>query len=180
MDIESATLWAWAADVRGGERWEAILWGFQNPNSNYQTLWTNLEKPPRQKVWWSRGVSAALDVNYILITLILYRGSCRHSCCCCSVTKPCPTLCNAMDCSTPGFPVLYYLPEFAQTHVHWIGDAIQPSHPLSPPTTSPPAFNLSQHQGFFQCVSSSSQVAKVLELQLQHQFFQWIFRVHFL
>ena len=76
-----------------------------------------------------------------------------------------------MDCSMPGFPVLYYLPEFAQTHVHRVGDVIQPSHPLSPPS---PAFNLSQHQDVFQWVSSSHQVVKVLELQLQHQSFQWI------
>ena len=82
-----------------------------------------------------------------------------------------------MDCSMPGFPVLHSLLEFAQTHISWIGDAIQPSHPLSPPS---PAINLSQHQGLFQWVSSSQQVAKVLELQLQHQSFQWIFRVDFL
>ena len=80
-----------------------------------------------------------------------------------------------MDCSTPGFPVYHQLLEPAQTHVHWVGDAIQPSHPLSSP--SPPAFNLSQHQGLFQWVSSLDQVAKVLELQLQHQSFQWIFRI---
>ena len=61
--------------------------------------------------------------------------------CCCSVTKLCPILCNPMHCSTPGFPVLHYLPEFCQTHVHWVSDAIQPSHPLSSP--SPPALNLS-------------------------------------
>ena len=70
--------------------------------------------------------------------------------------------------------VLHHLPEFAQTHVHQVGDAIQPSHSLSSP--SPPALNLSQHQGLSQWVSSSHQVAKVLELQLQHQSFQWIFR----
>ena len=62
-----------------------------------------------------------------------------------SVTQSCPTLCNPMDCSMPGLPVHHQLPEFTQTHAHQIGDAIQPSHPLSPP--SPPAFNLSQHQG---------------------------------
>ena len=64
----------------------------------------------------------------------------------CSVAQSCPTLYDPMECSTPGFPVLHHLPEFAQTHVHWVSDAIQPSHPLSSP--SPPAFNLSQHQGF--------------------------------
>ena len=83
-----------------------------------------------------------------------------------------------MDCSTPGFPVHHQLLKLAQTHVHWVSEAIQPSHPLlSPP---PPAFNLSQHQGQFQWVSSSHQVAKILELQLQHQSFQWIFRTDFL
>ena len=83
-------------------------------------------------------------------------------------------LCDPMDCSTPGIPVLHYLQEFAQTIAHWISDAIQPSHPLSSPSS--PALNISQHQGLFQWVSSSHQVAKVLELQPQHQFFQWIFR----
>ena len=65
-------------------------------------------------------------------------------CCCCSVTKSCLTLCNPMDCGTPGFLVLHHPPEFAQTHVHWVSDAIQPSHPLLPP--SPSALNLFQHQ----------------------------------
>ena len=74
-----------------------------------------------------------------------------------------------MDCSKPGFPVLHYLPEFALIHVHWVSDAIQPSHPLSP--SSPSALNLSHHQGLFQWVGSSYQVAKALELQLQHQSF---------
>ena len=95
-----------------------------------------------------------------------------------SVAQSCPTLCDPMDCSRPGFPVHHQLLELAQTHVHWVGDAIQPSHPLSSPF--PPAFNLSQHQGLFQWVSSLHQVAKVLELQLQHQSFQWIFKTDFL
>ena len=83
-----------------------------------------------------------------------------------------------MDCSTPGFPILHYLLEFAQIHVHWVGAAIQSSHPLS--SFSHPALNLFQHQGLFHWVSSSHQVIKVLELQLQPQSFQWIFRVDFL
>ena len=95
-----------------------------------------------------------------------------------SVTQSCPTLCNPRDCSTPGFPVHHQLLELAQTHVHRVGDVIQPSYPLSSPF--PPAFNLSQHQGLFKWVSSSHQVAKVLEFQLQHQSFQWIFRIDFL
>ena len=82
-----------------------------------------------------------------------------------SVAQPYPTLCDPMDCSTPGLPVYHQLPEFIQTHVHWVGDAIQPSHPLSSP--SPPTFNLSQNQGLFQWVSSLHHVTQVLELQLQ-------------
>ena len=80
-------------------------------------------------------------------------------------------LCDPMCCSTPGLPVHHQLPEFTQTHVHRVGDAIQPSHPLASP--SPPAPNPSQHQGLFQWVNSSHEVAKVLEFQLQHQSFQW-------
>ena len=97
---------------------------------------------------------------------------------CCSVTQSYPTLCNPMDCSMPSFPVLHHLLEFAQTHIHWAGDAIQPSPPLSSP--SPPAFSLSQRQVLFHWGGSSHQVAKVLEFQLQHQSFQWLFRVDFL
>ena len=88
-----------------------------------------------------------------------------------SVAQSCPTLCNPINRSTPGLPVHHQLPESTQTHVHRVGDAIQPSHPRSSP--SPPALNLSQHQGLFQWVSSWHQVAKVLEFQLQHQSFQW-------
>ena len=94
-----------------------------------------------------------------------------------SVNQSCPNLCDPMDCTTAGFPVHHQLPELTQTHVHWVGDAIQPSHPL--PSPAPPAFNLFQHQGLFQWVSSLHQVAKVLEFQLQHQSFQWIFRNDF-
>ena len=83
-----------------------------------------------------------------------------------------------MDCSTPGLPVHHQLLEFTQTHVHWVGDAIQPSHPLSSPSS--PTFNLSQHQGPFKWVISLHQAAKVLEFQLLHQSFQWIFRTDFL
>ena len=92
-----------------------------------------------------------------------------------SVAQSCSTLCNPMDFSTPGFHVHHQLPEFIQIHVYWVGDAIQPSHPLSSPSLL--AFHLSQHQGLFQWVSSSHQVARVLEFQFQHQSFQWIFRL---
>ena len=88
-----------------------------------------------------------------------------------SVAQSCPTLWDPMNCSTLGLPVHHQLPEFTQTHVHWVSDAIQPSHPLSSPSS--PALNLSLHQRLFKWVSSSHQVAKVLEFQLQHQSFQW-------
>ena len=87
-------------------------------------------------------------------------------------------LCDSMDGSTPGFSVHHQLPELAQIHVHRVSDAIQPPHPLS--SISLPAFNLSQCQGLFQWISSLHQVAKVLELQPQHQSFQWILRTDFL
>ena len=87
------------------------------------------------------------------------------------IMASCPTPCDPMNRSTPGLPVHHQLPEFTQTHVHWVGDAIQPSHPLSSPSL--PALNLSQHRGLLTWVSSSHQVAKVLEFQLQHQSFQW-------
>ena len=98
-------------------------------------------------------------------------------CVLCLVTQSCPTLCDPMDCSMPSLPVHHQLPKLSKTHAHQVGDAIQPSHPLSSPSS---AFNLSQHQGLFKWISSSHRVAKVLEFQLQHHSFQWIFRVDFL
>ena len=102
---------------------------------------------PRQKLWLS-----------------LLQFSSDHS-------LSCVQLCDPMNRSTPGLPVHHQLPEFTQTHVHRVSDAIQPSHPLS--SLSPPALNLSQHQGLFKWVSSSHQVVKGLEFQLQNQSFQW-------
>ena len=87
-----------------------------------------------------------------------------------SVAQSCPTLCNPMEYSRPVFPVHHQLLELTQTHVRRLSDAIQPSHPLSSPSS--PDFNLSQHQGLFKLVSSSHQLAKLLEFQLQHQSFQ--------
>ena len=95
-----------------------------------------------------------------------------------SVSQSRPTLCDPVDYSMPDFPVHHHLLQPAQTHVHRVADAIQPSHPLSSP--SPPAFNLSQHQGLFHWISSYHEVVKVLEFQLQHQSFQCIFRTDFL
>ena len=95
-----------------------------------------------------------------------------------SVTQSCPTLCDPLNHSTPGLPVHHQLPEFTQTHVPRVSDAIQPFYPLSSP--SPPALNPSQHQGLFQWVNSSHEVAEVLEFQLQHQSFQWTLRTDLL
>ena len=95
-----------------------------------------------------------------------------------SVTQSCQTLCDPVDCNTPCFPVHHQLPELAQTRVRRVSDAIQSPHPLLSP--SPPAFNLSQHQDLFKWVNSSQQVAEVLEFQLQHQSFQWIFKTDLL
>ena len=95
-----------------------------------------------------------------------------------SVTQSCLTPCDPANCSTPGLPVHHQLPESTQTHVHWVGDAIQQFHPLSSP--SPSALNLSQHQSLFKWVSSSHQVAKALEFQLQHKSFQWTPRIDLL
>ena len=94
-----------------------------------------------------------------------------------SVAQSCMTLWDPMNCSMPGLPVHHQLLEPTQTHVYWVDDAIQPSHPLLPPS---PAFHLSQKQGLFQWVGCLYQVAKVLDLQLQPQSIQWIFRIDFL
>ena len=109
-----------------------------------------------------------VNFNFYSNSLVFY----WHLFCCCSVTQLCLTLCDPVDCSTPSFLVLHHFLELVQTHVHWFSDTIQPSPSLSP--LSPPALNLSQHQGLFQWLGSSHQVAKVLEFQLQHQSFQWI------
>ena len=135
-------------------------------------------RPPAVEAWglnhWTaRKAWASLSKNLFDCTIIFF-SSAQFS----SVTQSCLTLCDPMDCSTSDFSVHHELPKLAQTHVHRVSDAIQPSHPLSSP--SPPALNLSQHQSLFQEVSSLHQVAKVLEFQLQHQSFHWIFRTDFL
>ena len=119
---------------------------------------SNLEPKKKKKAAWGNGCCLGL-LDIVQLT---------------SVDQSCPTLCDPVDCSMPGLPVHHQLPEFNQTHVHWVSDVIQPSHPLSYP--SPHAFNLSHHQGLFKWVSSSHQVSKVLEFQLQNQSTQRIFR----
>ena len=111
-----------------------------------------------------------------LTSLVLKTLSLNHDCCC-SVTKLCPALCNSMDWSTPGFPVFHYLPEFAQTHVHWVGDTIQPSHPLLPPFSSrPQSFPASRSFPRSQLFTSGGQsigasaAASVLPINIQGWF----------
>ena len=140
--------------------------GRQIPNH-----WTTREVPEIIILYW---LTNGQDVEYSIRWVCSFYISDQFR----SVAQSCPTLCDPMHWSTPDLPVHHQLPEFTQTHVHWVSDAIQPSHPLSSP--SPPTFNLSQHQSLFKWVSSSHQVAKVLEFQLQHQSFQWIFRIDFL
>ena len=143
-----------------------------------QTIYLQCRRPRFDpwvgKIPWRREWLLTHDLQIFSLSLWLVFSS---SLLLFSVTQSCPTLCDPMDCSTPGFPVLHSLPELAQTHIHRVSDAIQTSHPLSSP---PPAFNLSQHQGLLQCVGSSHQVAKVFGALLQQQSFQWIFRTDFL
>ena len=121
---------------------------------------------------WVLQISSATELSIVSKTFSSYRQSVSPA------AQPCPTLCDPMNRSTPSLPVHHQLPEFTQTHVHRVRDAIQPSHPLSSP--SPPAPSPSQHQSLFQWVNSSHEVAKVLEFQLQHQSFQWITRTDLL
>ena len=115
-------------------------------------------------------LSASHEIIHRFYTTLLVQYS--------SVTHWCLILCNLVNHSTPGLPVHHQLLEPAQTYVHWVGDAIQPSHPLS--SRSPSAFNFAQHKGLCQWVSSSHQMTNVLGFQLQHQSFPWIFRTDFL
>ena len=143
------------------ERWSAgnttsILWGFLNGrlNIDMEGVAERVVLPEKSHIWLRWGNGRQIMERLVSKGKINYQRnhdftSCQFS----SVTQSCPTLCNPMDCSTPGFPVHHQLPELTQTHVHCIGDAIQPSHPLSSP--SPPAFSLSQHQGLFQWGCSS-------------------------
>ena len=134
----------------------------------YIKHWNELKKYQSPLIltltWWIQGfftfqlnTHKFLSTAYLNISLF---SSVQFN----SVAQSCLTLCDPMNCSTPGLPVHHQLSEFTQTHVHWVSDAIQLSHPLSSP--SPPAPNPSLHQSFFQWVNSSHEVAKVLEFQL--------------
>jgi len=149
-------------------------------------MWPHRWQPTRlPRPWDSPGKNTGVGCHFLLQCMKVKSES--------EVAQSCPTLSNPMDCSLPSSSIhgifqakvlewgaiafSEYLLKFAQIHVHWIDDAIQPVHPLPPP--SHPAHKLSQHQSLFQWVGSSHQAAKVIELQLQHQFFQWILRVGF-
>ena len=132
--------------------------------------WGKWEKQWGITLYWSEWLSSQWSQMRSVGEDVETRGS-QHTAAAAKSLQLCPTLCDPMNRSTPGLPVHHQLPEFTQTHAHRVGDAIQPSHPLSSPC--PPAPNPSQHQGLFQWVNSSHEVAKVLEFQLQHQSFQW-------
>ena len=141
---------------------------------------TPILRPPDVKNWliWKILMLGKIEGGrswWWQISLSMYFSAISLSQFSCSVVS---NSLRPVDCSTPGFSVFHHLLELVQTHVHWVGDAIQPSHPLSSPSL--PAFNLSQHQGLFQWVDSAHQVAKILELQLQHLSFQWILRIDIL
>ena len=129
-------------------------------------LWLNL-----YSLFWSIfNVNLKIICSFQTLGIVLKFVNCYF----CSAAHSCPTLCDPTDRSTPGLPVPHHLLRFAQVHVHCIGEAVQPAHPLM--LSSPSALSLSQHQGLSQWVFHSHQMTKILELQLQHQSFQWIFR----
>ena len=148
-------------DDRGWDGWMASL-------TQWTWVWVDSGS------WWWTGRPGMLwfmgsqRVKQKLVTQQQQIINQTYTCLLAKSLQSCPTLCNSMNHSTPGLPVHHQLPEFTQTHVHQVGDAIQPSHPLSSPS---PALNLSQHQGLFKWVRSLHQMAKVLEFQLQHQYF---------
>ena len=131
-----------------------------------------LENPRDRGAWWAAiyGVAHSCTRLKRLSSSSIASKKVKHNFQFSSAAQSRLTLYDPVDCSIPGFSVHHHLPELAHTHVHRIGDAIKPSHPLSSP--SPPAFSLPQHQGLSQGVSSLHQVAKVLEIQLHHQSFQ--------
>ena len=146
------------SSLSGSLVWGKKPWAKWVKGLNYDKRWI-------LNFWWWTCYSGYRSLNKVLNTWNLYNVTSQ-----CSVQSLSRVrLCDPMDHSMPGLLVHHQLLEFTQTYLHWVGDAIQPSYPLSSP--SPPALNLSQHQGLFKWVSSSHQVAKVLEFQLQHQSF---------
>ena len=160
--------------------WKTSSWNSALSSLLFMSLKYNFVEPTRQDGMSTNAKQFAFYHIFDLAWPFLLNQTFRRQrkrrnlrswdCCYYSVAQLCLTLCDPVNCCTPGFPVHHQLPEFTQTHLHWVTDAIQPSRPLA--SLSPPAFNLSQHQGLFQWVGSSQQGAKVLELQLQHQSIQ--------
>ena len=160
--------------------WTIQSMGFSRPERVAFPLsrWSSQPRDSTQVSHIAGGFFTSWAIRVYVLFFLMFTRVYVFSPCCCSVAKSCPTLCDPIDHSMPGFPILHYLLEFLKTRVHSVGGTNQPSHLLSP--SSPPALNFSQHQGLFQRVGSSHQVANVLEFQLQHQSFQWLFRVDFL
>ena len=143
-----------------------LLWNSSSHSMAAKSLsfiWTHPQSHPSYQGWAIIDDASFLEVAWLCDTLTTVCLSLQFS----SVAQSCLALCDPMNRSTPGFPVHHQLQKSTQNHVHRVGDAIQPSHPLSSP--SPPALNLSQNQGLFKWVSSLHQVAKLLEFQFQHQ-----------
>ena len=181
--ISFSSAWKWKVKVKSISRvwlfvtpWTAAYQAPQSMGFSRQEYWSGVPLPSPVKslsymfkskidtfIWYQH----ITQVVEMIFSYKLYNKGVQLS----SVAQSCPTLCDPMNHSTPGLPVHQQLPEFTQTHVHWVCDAIQPFHLLS--SLSPPAPNPSQHQGLFPWVNSSHEVAKVLEFQLQHQSFQW-------
>jgi len=169
--------WGWSEPVFYLEN-DLLRWSVDTCTCDERSVVGEKLVDHQQMIWvWERGKDSS-GTTFLLISHTAINLSLLTSVQFSSVAQSCPTLCDLMGFSTQGFPVHHQLLEPTQTHVHCIGDAIQPSHPLLSPYH--PIFSPSKHHGLFQWVSSSHQVAKVLEFQLQHQSFQWIFRTDFL
>ena len=162
--------WVWVNSgelVMDREAWHAAVHGVAKSWTQLSE-WTEPNVIFATQLWINHGAEYFSSSYYKIIIIIL-------STYCCAVTQWCPALCDPMDWSSPGLPVPRHLSEFAQVHVHCVSDAIQPSHPLMP--SFPSALYVSWHDGLFQWVTCFHQMTEILELQLQPQSFQWIFRV---
>ena len=172
---EDHVIMVWSSEIV--HLWLLVAWEMMMMNTVKKKIVNSINHIIISQLHYQKVISQGKEL-YLPLCLHYLEFFLEHSVQFSSVTQSCLNLCNPMDCSMPGLPVHHQLPEFTQTHLRWVCDAIQPSHPLSSP--SPPTNNPSQHQGLFKWVNSSHQVGKVLEFQFQHQSFQWIFRNDFL